>query len=1273
MQSSQKTICLEIRRPKESLEITKRLDISDCPAHCELKIHGKSYQSDVFLLGSEDERTILRVVIGEVSLPLPENLTMNLKLYLHLPHEVCLFGLQDVALGNQKFPLEQQIPLLNKCNNLRIYNVIIGLFEKKENTDPIFKNVCGYGEREEKQTPFLPEYLKKKASELAQSAGEGPKSPAHLLLGIALALLKKVSSEFVFYSAYNQLISDEFSTSLLSKDHCYLHSPHIQPQKPLDKTVYLDLKNKRYLAFRASGAFNLPKMHNSGIALLPNGNYLMTGGMTKDNAIIHRGLFYLNPRHHYYRKITEMPFNLHKQSMHYHKGYLLITGGVDHKDDKPASAASETGHHSTNLNRFCLRTRQWANNTAHHSFKSNDKVCSILDKNRLIVFKGTENIEIYNLGEDQNVGKPGTWTTYKVRQAPDETSDKYTAITVAMPAKFFKISGQIYIFCKKTQDTANKFIACKVLFNPNIKGVNYAVFIPVVDLIMTTVSSVNVFSETDNGVLCETVYIRDTTQMKRFVFKNGVFDEKSSVEKVSKFDLCLSSECPEAELGDFNEISQGLPVTTYQFEPRKILLKLETDIQSLHGADPKLLKIHQGTGHCFVPTNTKKLFLFGYFEKVGDNSFTLNTDPKLIREFNSTKPESVLPIPGSINTSIKSGTFFSPIGVFFFGGLSPVNPSRTYTMEETQNLASDKESWRASNKIIYYRPEFHYWKIVDYLPVGLYGSQVFQRENKLYIVGGFTGDNKRNTHVYTFDLETFTLIESHIELKSHVPLSKTLNAFMIENYVYIGAQGEETIEVIDTKEKRSFTELNKLFEVVAVHFVDRVSQNGKLMYRVLFRQLESANVFNLEIDFEGFKAIVSKDKAEMLAALTEKAVVSAPLKDADSQSALFAVVEQDDDLFGLDQLTYTMNYTDHLLTNPFSMILEGRNNQTEEATYLYSENRVVFKPKNDAPAISENESESKNSSSEPVSSIKFPKNAASEAMPNGRVLLTGGEARQNGTLVATNKTWIYDPTLNKYSRGHRMHSCRVHHCLIRVNNFIYCFGGKLSTSGPAISEVERFYCKTGQWEKISKMPYPLCKTAASMMFNRIYLFGGELESGLPTQNILIFNLETLTFESAPNPAALCLERPLKNHLAIGLNFNSVLIIGGESSTGPNMNTFKLEFSEGYYSTKPAATKGRNVSLYPHIGATAGYVDGKAIIVGGNDLNGVEVYDLRSGQLLDSLSLRSALPRSHQELHLTLSRSTFNVSGNFLHTNPAFDKLYIFGLDTSKEIWRYSVL
>ena len=1253
-----KNVSIEIKRPKEALELCLEQHIEDYQAHLEAQIGSTMYRSRIFKLGSSTETVLLRVCIGEHSLPLSEDLNLHVKLFVHLPSKVLLFGLQDCRLGNSKFPYEQQLPVLAKADLTRVYNLVVSVQEHRADLEAVFLQESPVGSRKTHQVPFLGEFLREKANSLLKE-GVAPKSPAHLAFGLALAVIKKASNKFVMYNIFSQLLSDEFSEFVLSKSSSYLHSPAVQTKDPKDKRVFVDFKNKRQLVFPASSSYSLPRMYFSGVVLLPNGNYIITGGMTKDSTIIHKGLFYLNPRHHFYMKIAELPFNLHKHDMHYFKGFVLVNGGIDHKDDKTYSG-NESGQNSSNLNRFNLKTLQWAQGTMVHTVKTNLKVCSTIFANQLLVYKGTENLEVFDLA--QLPGTTGKWVCYKIKGVPDENSEAYTQLTLAVPATFFQISGSLYICHKKSQEAASNFSISRVVLKATAKGALQALFINIKDLTLGNIFSSHIFSDLDHGVRTDTVYFREASEVKQVVFKNGLFDEKASAELAVKFENHFQSKVSDAEIGDNSENAiAGLQANLSCGKTRKLAAFPAALPET---ADLELKKIHEGEGHCLVPTNTNKLFLFNYFEKLAEDSYSFAKQTKAIRELNSAEAKSVLPVPGSILQTTRHGVGYTNSGIFFVGGVEP--GAATYTRAQVLALESAPQDWTVCRKITFYRQEFHYWKVVGHLPKGLYSPVVLVQGNQLIIAGGFGEDRKPSSSIYFFDLETFTVCDSKISLSLEVPAGKQVEACLIDDYVYFGFEGGEFCEVLIISELRTFTEKNPLFSAFRVHHAQPLEEDASSTFRVLLHELGSKNAFQLDTTLSDFKALTNKSREEFAAAVAEKSVRCPEIEFLPGQtSQVLAVPTGDDDLFGLDQRTHTMTFSNHYSENPFALIAEDAHGKTREATYSYSNNKVTWRPPSLAAPSQDSDKEA---FTKGLLQIPFPFNASADSLPNGKVLISGGEFASGGKLVATNKTWVYDPRQHSYAQGHKMKRARVSHMTFSFGNHLYVFGGKSATSGETLADCERFNAVTGDWEKLASLPFPLSRAAGCTMFNRIYIFGGELESGACSASILVFNLQTLLFENPPKPSDMKMPVALKGHLAIGASFNSCFVIGGEHGTGANMLAYTFEFDEGYYKCKLAKKKGVRVALYPHIGGKVGIVDGQVLVVGGNPLRGCEALDLKSGQLKDLPALRHALAGSG-ELYFNYVKNNFSIASNYLHSNPLFDKLYIFGLDQQKEIWR----
>lgn len=160
------------------------------------------------------------------------------------------------------------------------------------------------------------------------------------------------------------------------------------------KNIYVDFENKRFVVLRSTQGEALTKLYYSAMAQLPNGGYIIAGGISKDSIVNYNGLFYFNPRINFYTKLAEIPFNIYKHEMYYIDGEILIFGGIDHKDVKHV-VATEIGNLSSTLYRFSLVTRKWSKGEKMVT-NFNEKCYSVYFEGSLIVARGGEVLSVYN-------------------------------------------------------------------------------------------------------------------------------------------------------------------------------------------------------------------------------------------------------------------------------------------------------------------------------------------------------------------------------------------------------------------------------------------------------------------------------------------------------------------------------------------------------------------------------------------------------------------------------------------------------------------------------------------------------------------------------------------------------------------------------------------------------------------------------------------------------------------------------------------------------------
>jgi len=115
---------------------------------------------------------------------------------------------------------------------------------------------------------------------------------------------------------------------------------------------------------------------------------------------------------------------------------------------------------------------------------------------------------------------------------------------------------------------------------------------------------------------------------------------------------------------------------------------------------------------------------------------------------------------------------------------------------------------------------------------------------------------------------------------------------------------------------------------------------------------------------------------------------------------------------------------------------------------------------------------------------------ASTVAANGKIYVIGGI---NGNLQAVPNVDEYDPITDVWTKKADMPNAKTGSAFVEINGKIYIFGGETDSlwNGPVLSIVEEYDPVTDTWLEKSEMPSPLMCSSATMVNNKVYIFGGH--------------------------------------------------------------------------------------------------------------------------------------------------------------------------------------
>jgi hypothetical protein len=1239
---TKKNLYLEFRKPSVASLITSELRLQYTLVQLEVVFNEKVYLSRSFTHSSTAMPLLLRIPLQDLGLPLKNDIPVVLRLYAHMMSPISvLMGVQDFTISSSKPNIAMQIPITGKANNSRVYNCEVELIQSSEELPELFDKNKPSGQSAVSTRLVYISHIKNLIRQ-HQAVDPNLKSPKRLLYSVAIVMLNNSKVKH-FEQPLRLTIDDEFCDLLLSDSYifCNLMEPSSKvkaaPNAPPEtkKHGFIDFKKNTTIITRASPSNNMPNLYFSAVTILPNGNYIMAGGLSKDTVVNHQGIYYFNPIQGFYIKIAEIPFNLNSHEIHYHDGMIYIFGGIDGKEDKP-STTDQVGKKSGRLYTFDLSNREWAAGAQQVS-KSVEKCSSILFNDHFICNKGGEALEIYSF-----------------------TKKKWSAITckptiLLNPSFFFEMGGELYICHRKSKDDDTTYSFGKIILKENPDEETYK-YLFLGSCTLNTPIDIQIKSDLVDGKKEYSLYFTcllptgpkniirklvigpnfQWSSLRETVFKEGfnTITEYGLEKSIFKMKELCSTSLPK-ERPASNQIC---------IVNMKKVLEAE--------ADGKLKEIQAGIGHSWVPYNTGQVLLLGYFKKnINSDDYVADISAYTIRKINSALPQSVLRVPSCLLTTVGHSAIRVGNTVFIVGGLTLLDKDHVFTADSVNSLQAQKDLLEPTGRIMSYRTSTHVWKTIDFLPEAVYGCTLNCIDNVLYIAGGMNKDNLPVNKILTFDLKTYTL-KTKIGLEGSLP--RRLQSFHFGDLLYIGSADGNEVTAYNYKQNTSYSESSDLFKLASIHSTE-VQGEDKVLLTYSIKDRPS-NLLKKTVTQTELMDLLKGKNEELKQFLSS----STDTQEAEGEGTSVAVYKTNEDFFGLDQIDHSRTYSDFNKKNRFVVLEESHDFMTHPGEYIFSEDRVIKLP---PPAQASSTSQGFKKG---IPELNFPRNCASCTLPACTTFICGGERVENGKLVSSNRCWNYDPISRTYSVLHKMSQPRVYHAITRYQNYIYCFGGRQSSSSGPVATCERYNISQGIWETLPDLPAPRAKMSCTTLFNKIYLIGGEDEKGKATSTIFIFDILTQIFELCSSyEKTLKLQDGLKSHVSINTCFNTILVAGGENSEDkPNMNLYLLEFKTGY---KTPETRVVSQALYPHVNAHIACIDGTTLIIGGNDINGSETFCTRGEVLKDLPSFRNA--KIGSRFIFSEIKNELHVADTFLHCNPKFGNLYIFGLDHKKEIWK----
>lgn len=267
--------------------------------------------------------------------------------------------------------------------------------------------------------------------------------------------------------------------------------------------------------------------------------------------------------------------------------------------------------------------------------------------------------------------------------------------------------------------------------------------------------------------------------------------------------------------------------------------------------------------------------------------------------------------------------------------------------------------------------------------------------------------------------------------------------------------------------------------------------------------------------------------------------------------------------------------------------------------------------------------------------------AAAAALPDGRILFTGGDPLLAGsTPLATAE--FFNPD-GSFSAAPAMNYARSKHTASVLPDGRVLVAGGMDATGNATHTAELFDPVANSWTDAGPLMVPRSGHTASLLQDgHVILAGGE-NAGAPLNSLEIFDPTTNSFTAATG----VLSSARKNHAAAVLQDGRILVMGGFDGTNVLATSDLYDPSTGQIVAGPALA----VARQQHSATTL--LDGTVLIAGGNtvaqdgssqDLASAELYNPASGSFLP-VTATLATPRSaHLAFLLPHNNSVLIVGG-----------------------------
>jgi N-acetylneuraminic acid mutarotase len=229
-----------------------------------------------------------------------------------------------------------------------------------------------------------------------------------------------------------------------------------------------------------------------------------------------------------------------------------------------------------------------------------------------------------------------------------------------------------------------------------------------------------------------------------------------------------------------------------------------------------------------------------------------------------------------------------------------------------------------------------------------------------------------------------------------------------------------------------------------------------------------------------------------------------------------------------------------------------------------------------------------------VSSLPQPTDHAAAATYNGKLFVVGGYIIVEGQRTPTNKSFIYDPSVDKWKEIKSMPTSRGALTANFINDILYVIGGQ-DSSRKTMSTNEAYDPKTDIWTEKQPMPTKRHHLASAVLDGKLYVIGGRQTDKSPDLNIGTNEAYDPRLDKWTSLESMPTKR--SGLTAVTYGSNDLYVFGGEHpfNDGKPLRTF--DDTEIYHPKTDTWTSGSSLPTARH-GLTAGEVNGTIYVIGG---------------------------------------------------------------------------